>query len=541
MNRVLDQGLGGWRAIVLAALICGAAALPGLNRLPIIDRGEASFAEGAAQMVEQGDFTVIRYQQRLRGGTAPAAHWAQAASVETFSRPEDRAVWAWRLPSVLGLMLAAASTAWGAGALFARRTALPAGLICGGSLLISTLGGMATAGALFVGFSALSLAAFGKLYVGKGGLWSRLALWIGLIGAALVEGPTAPAIAVLAGLALFAADRRADWLKRLGLHWGLIALAAAALPWVVAVTVATDGAFWNLETSSRTGHTWLGAQTLSLPLMLFPATAFLPPAAAYAWRRRADPAVRVTLAWILPAGLLFELLPDRQIVDQAPLVAGIAWLASAALFEPASPLVRRLGAGLSLLAGLILAGLCIWLAYRFGGAAARLEAILIGLAFAAAGGVGALAMLRGWSVTAYAGAFGLGLAGRLLLIAALAPALTPLWPTNSIMTALAEHGLDPRQGFVIGPVASAGFAEPSLVFALGPQTQTGTAADAAQAIAELRPALVEAREDAAFHTALAKARLTALPVQTVEGYDYVDGRRLRITLYRSTNLTPTSK
>ena len=533
MDRVLDQWLGGWRAIVLAALICGAVALPGLGRLPVIDRGEASFAEGTAQMVEQGDFTVIRYQQRLRGGTAPAAHWAQAASVGAFSRPEDRAVWAWRLPSVVGLMLAAASTAWGAGALFARRCALPAGLICGGSLLVSTLGGVATAEALFVGFTALSLAAFGKLYLGTGAVWSRIALWIGLIGASLVEGPTAPAIAILAGAVLFAADHRADWLGRLGLPWGLIALAAAALPWVTAVTVATDGAFWHPEASSPASPLWLGAQTLTLPLMLFPATALLPAAVAYAWRRRAEPAVRVTLAWTLPAGLLFELLPDRQIVDQAPLIAGLAWLAAAALFERPSPWVRWLGAALALLAGCIMAALCLGLAHRFGSGAAVPQAGLIALLFATAGGLSALAVLRGWGITPFATALGLGMAGRLLLVAVLAPGLAPLWPAVGVMTALAQHSLDPRQGIAIGPVASAGFAEPSLVFALGPETQTGAAADAVQAIAEQRPALVEDREAQAFRTALA--------VQTVEGYDYVEGRPVRITLYRSANSNLPSK
>ena len=541
MNRVLDLWLGGWRAIVLAALVCGAAALPGLGRLPVIDRGEASFAEGTAQMVEQGDFTVIRYQQRLRGGTAPAAHWAQAASVEAFSQPEDREVWAWRLPSVLGLMLAAASTAWGAGALFARRTALPAGLICGGSLLVSTLGGIATAEALFVGFTALALAAFGKLYVGKGALWSRIALWIGLIGAALVEGPTAPAIAILAGAALFVADRRADWLGRIGLRWGLIALAAAALPWITAVTVATDGAFWHPEASRRARSLWLGAQTVALPLTFFPATALLPAAAAYAWRRRAESAVRVTLAWTLPAAVLFELLPDRQIVDQAPLFTGLAWLAAAALFEPQTLPVRRLGAALAVLAGCILAALCLGLAHRFGTGAALAQASTVALLFAAAGGLSGLAVLRGWGIGPLAAALGLGMGGRLLLAAWLAPGWVALWPTSGVMTALAQHNLDPRQGFAIGPVASAGFAEPSLVFALGPETQTGTAADAVQAIAELRPALVEDREAPAFRAALASAHLTALAVQTVAGYDYSEGRPVRITLYRSANSNLSSK
>jgi 4-amino-4-deoxy-L-arabinose transferase-like glycosyltransferase len=533
MDQVLDRWLGGWRAAVLAALICGAVALPGLARLPIIDRGEASFAEGTAQMVDQDDYTVIRYQQRLRGGTAPAAHWAQALSVQAVSRPEDREVWAWRLPSVLGLMLAAASAAWGAGALFSRKCALPAGLICGGSLLISTLGGMATAQALFAGFSALTLAAFGKLYAGQGGTWSRAALWIGLIGAALVEGPTAPGTAIMAGLVLALMDRKADWRKRLGLGWGLIALSAALLPWVVAVTVATDGAFWNPEMAAEAGRVWPGAQTLALPLMIFPATALLPAAAVYGWRHRAEPGARVALAWIIPAGLLFELLPDRQMVDQAPLFSAIAWLAAAAMFEPQATVARRIGAGLAVVAGCSLAALCLWLGSRFGTGSTPMLAAVTALLFAASGGLSALAVLRGWGLKPMAAAFALGLGAHVVLVAGLASTLAPLWPTRDIMRALAANNLDPRQGITIGPVASAGFAEPSLVFALGPQTETGDATDAAQAIAEMRPALVEDGQVAAFLAALARANLTAHPVKTVNAYDYVEGHSVRITVYRA--------
>ncbi len=169
--------LTGWRAILLCALAAGVVALPGLINLPVIDRGESSFAQGSAQMLEQEDFTAIRYQQRLRGGSAPGAHWLQAASVTTFSESEARAIWAWRLPSLLGVMLCAAATAWGAGGLFGARTQLPAGLIAGCGLLASVLGGMATADALFCGASALAIAAFGRLYLGRGGWGTQALMW----------------------------------------------------------------------------------------------------------------------------------------------------------------------------------------------------------------------------------------------------------------------------------------------------------------------------------------------------------------------------
>jgi len=392
---------------------------------------------------------------------------------------------------------------------------------------------MATADALFAGFAALALAGFARIYAGVGTGWSRTALWAGLIGAALVEGPMAVGVAVLMGAALYAADRKAPWLAKLGWGWGGLAFAAVIAPWLVAVTVATDGVFWSPEAAIQSGNVWFGAQTLALPLLLFPATALLPAAVWYGWRHRTEPGVRVALAWFIPSALVFELAPDRQIVDAAPLFPALAWLAAAALFEVQTTVIRRIGAGLAFGCGLILAAFCLWLAARFGEGASGVVAGVTAVLFAAAGGVSGLAVLRGWGPERLAWAFGLGAVAHMLLTAALLPMLAPLWPAREVEAALAAHNLDPRQGITIGPVASAGFAEPSLVFSLGPETETGDAPDAAQAISEGRPAIVDQPDDAAFRAALKAAGWRAQAVKVVDGFDYVEGHPVRLTVYRS--------
>ncbi|HZZ30946.1 MAG TPA: glycosyltransferase family 39 protein, partial [Phenylobacterium sp.] len=106
----------GWRGPALAALIAFLAGLPGLIAVPPLDRDEARFAQATAQMLESGDFTVIRYQEEPRFKKPVGIHWLQAASVSLFSNPEDREIWAYRIPSLLGAMLAAAACAWGASA-----------------------------------------------------------------------------------------------------------------------------------------------------------------------------------------------------------------------------------------------------------------------------------------------------------------------------------------------------------------------------------------------------------------------------------------
>ena len=105
----LDHWSRGWRGPLLAALVAMIAGLPGLIFLPPMDRDESRFAEASAQMLETGDFVRIRYQDQPRNKKPVGIHWMQTASVETLSSAEARGIWAYRIPSLLGAMLAAAA------------------------------------------------------------------------------------------------------------------------------------------------------------------------------------------------------------------------------------------------------------------------------------------------------------------------------------------------------------------------------------------------------------------------------------------------
>src|SRR5580700_7281081 len=104
------------RAPFVAALVALLASLPGLFTLPPIDRDESRFAEASAQMLETGDFTTIMFQAVPRFKKPVGIYWLQALSVKVLSSVERRDIWAYRVPSILGAMLAAAACAWGAGA-----------------------------------------------------------------------------------------------------------------------------------------------------------------------------------------------------------------------------------------------------------------------------------------------------------------------------------------------------------------------------------------------------------------------------------------
>ena len=80
-------------------------------------------------------------------------------------------------------------------------------------------------------------------------------------------------------------------------------------------------------------------------------------------------------------------------------------------------------------------------------------------------------------------------------------------------------------------MAVAGFAEPSLVFALGTDTELDGPTEAATAVTENRPAIVEAREDAAFKAALRAIGGTAREVARVDGLNYSKGYPMTLRVY----------
>jgi hypothetical protein len=123
-------------------------------------------------------------------------------------------------------------------------------------------------------------------------------------------------------------------------------------------------------------------------------------------------------------------------------------------------------------------------------------------------------------------------AGHAALAGLLLPRLEPLWLSHRVEKAMAAARLLPRQGMATAPVAVAGYAEPSLVFALGTPTELDGADEAAVAIADGRPAVVESREEPAFRRALAAVRAQAVPVAQVSGLDYSNGDKDTLRIYR---------
>jgi len=542
----LDDWSRGWRGPLFAALVAMIAGLPGLFAMPPLDRDESRFAQATSQMLETGDYVVIKFQDQPRFKKPVGIHWLQALSVKTFSDAEDRRIWAYRLPSLLGAMLAAAACAWGAAALFDPRTGLLAGSILGATFLLSSEAFIAKTDAALCGFTTLAMAALARVYAAnlngeKSSKGAKLLFWLGLSVAALIKGPVGLLVAVFALVGLAIWDRKAAWMKDLGWTWGLILFAAITLPWAMMITVATDGAFWGAAVGGdlapklaggSEGHSGpFGYHALLAPLLSFPATLLLPAGLVVGWTKRNEPGVRFAVCWLVPTWLMFEILPTKLVHYELPAYGALAMLMAAAVREPLGGLVRWLGGGLSVLMGALLAAVAVYGHTKFGaGGDLAWTVLAAGLALAA-GVAGAVLLLRRHSARALVTAGVLGVGAHIALTAGLIPRLEPLFLSKDVADALDRTKLSPRSG-AAGPVAVTGYAEPSLIFQLGTATELTDGEGAAQAIVEGRPAVVEGREEKPFRETLAGLGLTPRPVATVEGLNYSDGDRERLTVYR---------
>jgi 4-amino-4-deoxy-L-arabinose transferase-like glycosyltransferase len=541
------DGARGWRWPVLAALIAMLAGLPGVFGLPPLDRDESRFAQATAQMLETGDFVNIEFQDDPRHKKPVGIHWLQAASVAVVSSPEARDIRAYRIPSLLGAMLAAAACAWGAAPFFGRRGGFVAGAVLGATFLLSTEASIAKTDAVLCGAVVLTQAALARLYgaargIGTAGNGTRTLMWVGLALAILIKGPIGPMVFALTLAALWIADREGRWIRKLGWTWGLALIALIVGPWAVAITVATDGAFWGSAIGGDLAPKLAGADERHgglpgyhlavLPLAAFPATLLIPAALAAGWALRREPGVRFALAWLIPAWLVFELSPTKLPHYPLPLYGALAWLVAAALSRPVPAAARLSGAVLAVLAAVALAAGTVYLLSEYGDATdTTLAAFTVGL-FAAAGLAGAVLLVRDAPRAALASASVLGVLAHGFLAEGLLPRLEPLRLTPRAAEALAVLNLDPRRGLQPGPVEVAGFAEPSLVFLLGTQTGLGDAPEAAQAVQEGRPAIVAGEHQAAFARELARRGAQAEAVATVDGFNYSNGDETRLTLYR---------
>jgi 4-amino-4-deoxy-L-arabinose transferase-like glycosyltransferase len=558
-SRTLIPGLGALldflaashvRAVAFLVAICLVSYLPGFFNIPPVDRDEARFVQATKQMIESGDYVDIRFQEEVRYKKPVGIYWLQAAAVraaEGLGASDPRTtIWLYRLPSLIGAIGAVLLTYWTALAFGTRRSAYLAALMLACSLLLGVEARLAKTDAMLLLTVVAALGALARAYLAAPEAtmdrrtWLIPAMfWTALAGGVLLKGPVILMVVALAVATLVVRDRSAHWLAGLRPAAGAAWLLLLVLPWFVAILRRTGVSFFVESIGNDLLSKMVGAQEshgappgyylATFWVTFWPAAPLAAVAASRVWQQHREPATQFLLAWLVPAWLLFELVPTKLPHYVLPLYPAIAILIARTMAQGGLSHDRRL----------VRANI-LW------------PAVTVMLPIAA---VIALIVLRrqlgllAWPFSAVAMIFGFlawrfyetdgaersllraAVAAIMLSVAvpgAIVPLLRPLFPS-----ALLAYNVHPDCERPL--YASAGYHEPSLVFLFGTSTRLTDGQGAADFLLEggCRFAFIEARHERAFVQRAEAIGLRYAPGPRVEGINYTAGRSFSIAIYRS--------
>ena len=538
-----------WPRAALVAL-CLCLYTPGFVATPALDRDEARFAQASRQMVESGDYVNIRVGAEERNKKPVGIHWAQVAVVhalEAVGIPARNEIFAYRVPSMLGAILAVLATFSFGRALVGRRAALLGAAMLAACMVLLVETHIAKTDAALLATVAAAMGLFGLAYLRPGMFTARqaAAFW-GILGVSiLLKGPVGPMVPLLTGITLALMDRTAPWLRALRPAWGVPLMLALAAPWMIAIGIATEGRFFSqalgddmiAKVAGGEERHWgpPGYYLIVFFVAAFPSAWMVVPALRQAWAARTLPATRFLLAWLVPTWLIFEAVATKLPHYTMPSYPALMLLIAAWAMDPlrllpgrwmlwamrAALLAVAVGLGvLMVVAPMVLDGRVPWVAWLVLPFALLLAMVVLRTsADGQWGRAGALGVVL--AVPVYAAALG-----------GVLPRIEAMWIAPRLQATLARvaPGL-PAERFGI-----TGHAEPSTLFAIGGGLWLlpgGAAAGAFLAEAPGRVVAVGNRQEAAFQADATERGLRLQELATVSGYNYSRGRPITLLLYRS--------
>ena len=554
--KFLARFLAGIPTVWVAAMFAFFAASAGIWSLPPIDRDESRFAQATAQMIEGSDYVVIRYQDTERNKKPAGIYWLQAASVSLFSDVKKREIWAYRIPSVIGAVLASVFTFLTAQRLYDQRTALLAALLISSAPILSVEASVARTDAFLLACICLAQYAFIQIYArlqeGRAIGWRWPALfWLAQTAGIFIKGPIILLISALTGLGLSFGKPHFQWIKPLRPVFGFVILAIFILPWALAINAATEGRFLveaiggdmlSKLAGAQENHSGpFGYHTLLVWFMFWPAAALLLPGIIGIWRERTNWQERILIAWIVPSWIVFELAATKLPHYVLPVFPALAIIAARAAVDTVTPTskLRRIGAVIYGVISLVAAGFILAFPIYLQ------ETANVPWAIPAAATIGISGVFVAslfWRGRAYHGGIAACILAAILswiVLDGVFPRLSSFTVASRISSTLEAFELHPLKNDT-PQVAVAGYSEPSAVFLLGTDTILTNGADAASRLeaGEIAVAIIDQTEQNEF---LSHATTTQTPVNAlavIDGVNYSNGRALSLSVYVRKPLQP---
>lgn len=533
-------------AYVLLAVLALLLFIPGQASLPAVDRDEARFAQATKQMIASGDFMDIRYQDEHRYKKPPGIYWLQAAAI-TLTGAEATDIWAYRLPSLLGIVGSVLLTAAIGSLLFGGRVGGLAALLLLGSVLLHVEARMAKTDAmLLLAIMAAQFALLRLWVLQHKHLPTALLFWAAMAGGILLKGPIIliPVLFTLLGLCW--RERSFALVRLLQPLYGVPLLLLCVVPWFVMITIKSGGAFWaeavgkdllaKVNTGAERSMIPPGYYIVVFWATFWPACLLVAQTLPWMWAQRRDPKVTALLLWVLPTWIVFEGFMTKLPHYTLPTFPALAILAVAA-WHNSFGIPRWWYALTSIAFGIatIVLTLAVALLPLFANGTVMLVQIVVA-AVVLAGMIWWLLYGETLSLTRRI-AIPTLLSGVLLatLFGHTLPQWNYIWIARQTAQAIATQTDCPTYHLI-----SARFNEPSLVFHVGTNTTLdATGADAAAHLAtgsSTGPcafALVDQKNMTTFGQTAATLKIVPQEFGRVIGFSYGGGDPIDMTLYRA--------
>jgi 4-amino-4-deoxy-L-arabinose transferase-like glycosyltransferase len=352
---VLDRGWhwvasGPGRARLALVALCLILFLPWFADFPLTDRDEALFAQSSRQMAETGDVLRIRFLDEARNKKPVGIYWLQSAAVTLTTGPEDNAIWPYRMPSLIGAILAVLLTHSIALRLMSAQAALAAGFILAASMVLAGEARLAKTDAALLAATIGSMAVLVRVWIDRTdriSSFGSVQFWGCLAATVLLKGPIGPLVVGLTLLALGGYERRWVWAMALLRGGGPLLFLAITAPWYLAITWVEGWSFWEASlgrdllgkvAAGQEGHGLPpGSHLLALVFGFWPGSALLLLALLGLRSSFGSPTVRLALAWVLPFWIVLELTPTKLLHYPLPVFPALAMLAADRLFSGPPP------------------------------------------------------------------------------------------------------------------------------------------------------------------------------------------------------------
>lgn len=550
--RMLDY-VGSRRALAsVCLLVLGLFCyLPGLLRLPPVDRTEIIYAQSSRELLDEGEIFDPEYRGNEFQFRPIGTYWLQMAATSLGGADARGVISYYRVPSIVGVLLAVLATYW----LLIGLLGAPGALVAGGLVAVTPVFAVqsqlaVTEGAV-VGAAVIAQLALLRLYMASGTERTRglaILFWAAQGFAVCLNALAVPILSVVTLIGLYAFDRNLSWLKRTEPLIGLPIFLVLASPWLVNRFISDDGVpfrgmSWDdfLEALGGSQDMKLralpGTFVLGLVLGFLPGSVLLWPAVKGLWNDRAAPLARFLIAWIAGYLVYLELLSEKpalytvQVLFPAMAAAVVLALMRAGEgSKPAQAFAMPRGGmimppWLSALLIPALFAFVLWAAGQSPTAGLIVGACAVAVLFAAAAHAGRLGLAANWAVLTVAGmALFISLTfGRLL------PSLEKPWPARQIAKAL-----EPLSTCAPGPAGVVGFREPSITFLLHNRAFLSSPAEVAdwQKRGERRLAVVEDRWHRDVAAELAARNVDAPQrIGCVKAFNVMEGCPLAFSVY----------